>query len=188
VPTDAELDQLRAFVSRATSLLERRLLTSGGLDASWSINFNHATGLRFTAAEPDEEDLRSFMLDFRQFTMTGEPVHLGRIMNVLERRLTEVDLRDHLSEIRQQWQQAQRGVLGLNINDQSYRADRVLDLFVNGYYFHNDPAKRELLQSFGQIGQFLARRSFLDLIVDGVRVVAAVRGLILLADDRRALR
>lgn len=182
------VDDLRFVVSQAQQMLNRPLLTSNGLQGGFSMSFNHTTGLRFTAPEPDEDHFRSFMLDFRPFTMSGERIHLGRIMNVLEQYLTDTELRDAVRDVRRQWKLAQRGMVGLVINQRNYTADTVLSLFVNGYYFHHDSEKRELVESFGEIGKWLARRTFIDMMIDGVRVIAAIRNVILEAFARSALR
>lgn len=173
-----ETEQLRLFVFRAEQLLASRMLR-GGFDAGFSINFDRQTGLRFTATEPDEEDLRSFMLTFRQFTSPNEPVHLAKVCNLLEQRLNDAELREAVRGIRAEWKSAQRvGLMAVNIDSRDYKPEHVLDLFVNGYYFHNDAAKRDLLNSLGPVGQFLARRQFLNLVVDGVRVIGAVSHVI----------
>jgi hypothetical protein len=184
----AVVDDLRFFVSQAQQMLNRPLLTSNGLQGGFSLSFNHTTGLRFTAPEPDEEQFRSFMLDFRPFTMNSERIHLGRTMNLLEQYLSDTELRDAVREVRSQWKLAQRGMVGLVINERNYSADAVLSLFVNGYYFHHDSEKRELVESFGEIGKWLARRTFIDMVIDGVRVIAAIRNIILEAFTRSALR
>jgi hypothetical protein len=46
--------------------------------------------------EPDPDDLRSFLLTFRQFLMTSEPIYLYRIYNVLEQAISDDDLRVRL--------------------------------------------------------------------------------------------
>src|SRR4051812_45756963 len=105
--TAQDLDDLRAFMSRTKSLVNRRLITSGALDSGFSINFDRTSGIRLDALEPDEEDLRSFMTDFRPFTIPKERVHLGRTMNVLEQSLTDAELRAVLRDVRDGWKLAQ---------------------------------------------------------------------------------
>lgn len=83
-----KLDDLRTFEERASSLLRKRILASGGLRLGFSINFSEGSPPTFAAREVDEEDLYSFLMAFRPFTMQGERVHLMKIFNLLERHLT----------------------------------------------------------------------------------------------------
>ena len=186
IPSEV-IEDLRDFVGHAQQMLSRPLLTNDGLQGGFSMSFDHTTGLQFSAPEPNEEHFRSFMLDFRPFTARKERIYLGRVINLLDRHLTDTELRESLRELQAQWKRAQRGVLGLSIDAKDYAADDVLNLFVNGYYFHHDREKRAVVESFGEIGKWLARRNFIDLVVDGVRVVAYLRNIILDAFARSAL-
>lgn len=183
-----ELDNLRAFVSRAHALVNRRLVTSGGLDGGFSVNFDQTTGLRLLASHFDQEDMRAFLTDFRPFVMDGERVHLNRTMNVLDLSLTDSELRVALREIRAGWKAALQGVIGFQFNGDTYRADRTFDLIVNGFIFHDDAAKREVLDSVGGLGHFFMERQLLNLLCDGVRVIVGVSNVINEALDRRCLQ
>ena len=186
--TEAQVDDLRTFNARANSLLSRRILTSGGLSLEFSIKFAQNSPLQFMTREPDEEDLRSFLVDLRPFTMAKERVHLGRTMNLLNNHLTDVALRDAVRLARSDWKKAQRGVIRLTIDGQNYNAERVFDLLINGYWFHDDAAKRDLLEQIGPIGRLLARQQFIALLQDGIQVVAVTRNIVTAALHQSWLR
>jgi hypothetical protein len=65
--------------------------------------------MRFELRQPDEEELRSFLLTFRKFVSEREDVHLFPIHNMLEPLLTSEELRKYLREARSAW----KATLGL---------------------------------------------------------------------------
>lgn len=128
---------------------ERRLVREGigyRFRYSWD-----ATSRAFTyhGEEPDEEDLRSFMLIFRQFVSEGEPVHLRRVLNDCDRYLASEQLKEELRQARAAWDQVFRrpGNPRISVNGKDLTTEYVLDLWINGHYFHNDQAKARALNA-----------------------------------------
>lgn len=173
-----ELDQLNLFVTRTEELLNSRVIKSG-FNSNFTISFAEDREIKFTSEEPDEEDLRSFLLTFRQFVSDGEPVHIYRIYNVCQKRITSDELKGYLAEGRAEWKRSlAQGGFKLAWSDTEFQPEEVLDLYINGSYFHNDIAKREFLDKIAPHQKMLLRHVFLGLLIDGIRQVQFVSGII----------
>lgn len=81
-------DLVARFLTRARQLSELRFKLSTG--------------------QPDEDDLRSFLLTLRQFLMPSEPVFLFRMFNLAHKHLTSEELRTDLAASRKEWASFQR--------------------------------------------------------------------------------
>ena len=89
------LDQLGLFRDRAEELKNTRFIKDG-YSPNITIKLDRMEGSRFISKEPNEEDLRSFLLTFRQFVSPKEPVFLNRIYNLCQKAITSEMLRDYL--------------------------------------------------------------------------------------------
>lgn len=145
--------QLTLFMRRVNELRGRRLFKQGG-----PINISRETEdppqisvqIRF----PDEEDLRSFLLIFGQFVSQDAPVFVRKIYNLCFRALEPGDpLRELLAAWLQNWTQTGRQqTVGITLGDSSIPPGELANLWINGYYFHNDADKYERLkQLYGNL-------------------------------------
>jgi hypothetical protein len=150
------------------------------MDNTFSINWNHMQGLRISITQHDEEDLRSFLMGFRKFVSQGEPTHLDRIYNICRQSIRSDQLQEGLVQSRAAWRAAQRGG-GIKIvfNERNLTPTLVMDLLVNGYYFHNDSRKAAALQEIwpNPITQF----TFNNFLVDATRQVFYVGNVVAFA-------
>jgi hypothetical protein len=129
----SEDNKLSLFVERATELGNARLLKTGGLRTDWSVTFGPG-GTEATTYDPDEDDFRSYLLTFRQFVSDDEPIFVNRVASILWQRITDDEFR---------------------FNGERLRPEGLLDLWINGIYFHNDAAKAEKLKRLdGTAGTF----------------------------------
>jgi len=83
------LDQLGLFVDRVEQLRTTRAVR-GGLNSEMSINYHRMHGMQFRLTEPDEEDIRSFLLTFRQFVSEKEPVFVPSTYNICHKHISKV--------------------------------------------------------------------------------------------------
>jgi hypothetical protein len=159
--------ELERFVERANRLWQTRLIQNGfSVELSYAFRRRapslHTVEGRLT--QPHEEVLESFLMHFRPFVLQREPVYLSRVYNQLDRRLTNTARRDALRASRERWRKSQRH-LGLQffIDDLEITPELVIYLYINGYHFHDDPDKRERLETLtvGH-GQLLTRYVFLE--------------------------
>ena len=174
-------EQLELFNARVEELRNSRLIRKG-FNPAITISWDRMQGLRFQSEEPDEEDLRSFLLTFRQFISEGEPVFLNRICNLCLRSLTSDELKGYLVESREAWRQAQRSSgVKLIHNNQELTPEYVTDLWINGYYFHSDGDKLSRLKQLLPHEGMLVRNQFLSYLVDATRQVIYVGNVVTIA-------
>ena len=181
-------DQLELFLARADELASTRLLRAG-FNASFNINWDHAQGTIFQTHEPDEDDLRAFLLTFRQFISNDEPVYLFKIYSLCYQHITNEELKANLVESRRSWQQELRqGGIRLNLKGRDISPEEVTNLWVNGYYFHNDHEKMLMLKSLLPHEHMLVRHIFLDHMIEATRRVMYVGRIVNIALREGLLR
>ena len=130
--------------------------------------------------QPDEENLRSYLLDFRKFTMEGEPVFVHRVFNVAYRHITGEALVYHLTQARQQWKESMtRGEIAFLVNGHALPPEHVLDLWINGYYFHDDPEKARKLEALSNVP--LSRWLFINVLVRATQLLLYAAHLVKIA-------
>lgn len=174
-------DRLALYVERAQELEDCRLVRRG-FNPGLTIKWDRMSGLRFESREPDEEDLRSFLITFRQFISDDEPVYLNRIYNLCQQFLTGDDLKGYLVQARAAWKETQkRSGLRVVLNGRELTPEFVTDLWINGYYFHNDGEKRAVLKRLVPHERMLVRYCFLDFLVEATRQVLYVANVVRVA-------
>ncbi len=147
-------------------------------------------GFKIQSHQPAEEDLRSCLVTLRQFLMDKEPVFILRIYNIAQLHLASDELRKHLQDSRRLLSKFQKqGPLRVEINGKELTPERITDLWINGYYFHNDADFRtiENLASSGP-GGALARHLFLDYITEAAKQIFYVGNVLRCADAHELLR
>jgi hypothetical protein len=175
-----DAERLRLFVRRADELRETRMMrttTSVGM----TLSFNQAEGTKVALTQPDEDDLRSTLLTLRQSVMKNEPVYLHRIHNLCYRYTTSEVLRGYLREARSQWTQSvekSAGGMRLVLNGQDWSPEFVADVYINGYYFHNNEGKADLLARLGNPERALSKYQFLNFVVETASQVLVVSNII----------
>jgi hypothetical protein len=183
----SECEQLELFVARASDLENSRLLRND-FNPSFSIRWDRVQGLRFESTEPDEEDLRSFLLTLRQFISNDEPIYLFKVYNLCHQHITSDELKGYLIEARQAWsQQLKQGGIRLIVNGQEISPEYITNLWINGYYFHNDPVKMRTLRSLLPHERTLIRQVFLDHMAEATRQVLYVAFIIRVASKESLL-
>lgn len=171
-------EQLELFVAKARELEDGRLFRNDPTH-SFSMRWNRVEGLQFASREPNEEDLRSFLLTFRQFISNDEPIYLFRIYNLCQQHLTSDAFKGYLIESRKIWKrQLQKGGFYLTYNGREVTPEQVTDLWINGYYFHNDPSKLRMLRNLLPHEQMVLRFLFLEHILASAQQVMYVSFII----------
>ena len=171
-------DQLELFVARVDELRDTRLLLKG-FHTGFTINWNKISGMQFISRQPDEEDLRSFLLTFRQFVSDKEPVFLNRIYNMSQQYLCELTFRDFLRKSREFWKKSQKNSgMTLISNGKELTPEYVTDLWINGFYFHSDINKINILKRQIPTERILTKQQFYNFITDATRSVLYVGNLV----------
>lgn len=165
-------ETLELFVARAEELQHSRLLVNG-FSPSLSMNWDRVSGLRFENNDPEEEDLRSYLITFRKFIAPGEPLYLFKIYNICLQYLLGDKLRDNLVEARLAWKkQLRNGGFRLIFNDRDINPEYIANLWINGFYFHDEPEKYRKLKSLLPHESMLVRHVFLDHVLEATRQIA----------------
>ena len=168
------------FLERAKELVQTNLAKSG-LSIRHNIHYEKDSGLSTEFEEPNENDLRSYLLTFRQFISEGEPIFIGRIYNLCARCLTDDELKRDAADARQYWHLAQRhNGMKLIVNGREYTASEVCDWFINGQYFHNDPEHRAKIKEMERfpLDREIFRFHFLNFVIEASRHAMYLRNLI----------
>ena len=170
--------------------MNRRVVQSKSLAVNMHLSFDRSKGMRLESQEPDEEDLRSFLMDFRMFISEKEPIFIPRIRSLIEQGLdASSPLLPALRKSKKLWsQQYKSGLLRLELNGKHYSPEEILDLWINGYYFHNDRAKRMVLEGLIGPGQVLTRQGLFNVALDGLNYVAYLRSVILTVRNQGLIR
>ena len=140
-------ERLKLYVERVNELLQCRFARQG-MKYQYQIEWDaESQAMKYTADEPDEDDLRSFLLLFRHFVSDREPVFVERIFNDCFRFLSNDHLKGELQKAKSHWKQLlyRAGVMEVIVDEKTLSGEYVLNLWINGHYFHNDTEKREEL-------------------------------------------
>jgi hypothetical protein len=173
-------ERLELFGQRVIELNERRLVRAG-MNSHLTISWDAASSLlRYQAIEPDEEDLRSFLLVFRQFVSDKEPVFISRVFNDCLRFLGSDQLKEQLKKAQDEWKHFYKvGAFGLVINNRNLAGEYVLDLWINGYYFHNDSDKAAELRKYIATSDIpLIRTQFLSVLTSLTQIILYVGSVV----------
>jgi hypothetical protein len=122
---------------------------------------------------PDEEDLRSYLVTFRQFISPGEPVYFNGIYNIAFKRLKpNTQLREILIEVRQGWREVlKHNGIGIRFNEQELSPEVVADLWINGHYFHNDDDKYATLARALNLSLGFIQANFMQFIIQATSLI-----------------
>jgi hypothetical protein len=172
------VDQLRLFVHRADELRQTRLVRTSGLNCDFSFHFDQKS-FAYTFPLIDEDDLRSFLLTFRQFVMPGEPVFIRRVHNIACQHITSDELRAAMRGAGKAWSGTLRSCgFALNIHGRAITPEHVLDLYINGHYFHTDEQKRAELNGYGMPDRLLVKTQLLNFLVRATMAIVHTRHIL----------
>lgn len=174
-------EQLGLFRFRAKQLEEARLLRNSA-SFGLTIRASSTEGMSFSSQEPDEEDLRSFLLSFRQFILNDDPVYLFKIYNLCQKHITSDKLKKYLVQSREAWKKGlKKGGINLIFNEREITPEYVIDLWINGWYFHNDIEKLTKLQRLLPHEHMLVRQHFLSSLLEATWHVLYVAHIVTVA-------
>jgi hypothetical protein len=172
---------LDLFVARVRELLDCRLVTTGGLDASFQIRYSDGAS-SFQQTEIDEEYLRSFLLTFRKFVSNDEAIFVRKVANLLFQEMPGDHERELLKSARDRYTNAmEHGTVRFELNGTYFTPEQSLSHWINGRYFHDDPVKAERLieQTANPIAEKMTKRSFMEVLVEVTVYVKYLRELVI---------
>ena len=177
----AARDRLEVFVHRARELRDRGLARTALAQLNFTISWDSASQLlRYATPRIDEEDLRSFLLAFRHFISKGEPAYIERILNDCMRMLRSDHYRRELGKSRDEWKSSfqRMGPIAVTINERKLTGEYLLDLWINGVYFHNDGHKAAELHRLIGASFPLVKTKFLETLATLTQVIYYVTSVV----------
>lgn len=167
--TDRE--KLELFVDKVNELRDTTLMRKNGLRYDFNLKGERDKPVEFRLEEPDEGELRDYLMTFRRF-VSNEDVSLNHILNICQKRLTNVEKKQQLSTVRQLWSETrQHSRLKLVMNGKEVSAEEISDMWLNGRYFHDDLDHRELLDSLPPLIYTDLRAKFLNFVIQASRII-----------------
>jgi len=100
---------------------------------------------------PSEKDIKSFLIDFRPFVLQKEAVHIPTLCNrvILEiKDMSEYsDLLKKISDFIKNWNNfcnnTNIGGIAVKYNNEKMKVKEIIDLWLNGKYFHPTDIKKK---------------------------------------------
>jgi hypothetical protein len=168
-------EDLDTFLERAARLLRTDLVTSGHVPFTTKLSFRTGEPLRVTNSQPSEDRIFAFVGVLRPLITQGDRASMHRMFNLCERELRSRARREALRDLRRDWRAKQRqGEIRLVVNDADLRPDRLADLLINGWYFHDEPRKRKELQQLVPEFAMFAHHVFYAYVMDCAEVATVV--------------
>lgn len=165
-------ERLDLFVERTVELLNEPAVHDFNLDIGFTLNADEGQPVTSEFRQPPEPLLRSFLMTFRQFVSSGDPLHVNGVHNLLFQHVSGDTMKAKLTARRDTWQRSRQvGAMRLELNGQTLEPADALDLWINGHYFHNDYRKAAELRRLAGLDGALVRHAALDLVVEGTRYV-----------------
>lgn len=177
-------EQVDLFLAKVDGLVDSALVKSG-FSPGFSLTAKEGQPAELLVRQPDETQLKAFLMDFRHFILNDEPVNVGKVFNLCFRLCAEGELKTLMRETNKRWKAA-RGVGSIEfvvdeMQDQ-LRPDFLLDLYINGLYFHTDDEKAKKLEQLRATGLAFDRHIFFE------HLWATLQYLIILRNQIRAAR
>jgi hypothetical protein len=170
--TDFEV--LKLFVKRAEELRTSTFIQKGFVP-SLQVERSGTAPANTIISEPDENDFRSFLLTYRQFISNKEPIYIYKVFKLCGKHITDPTGRRLFASARGKWKALERGgTLQLVENGRKIPSTEIQDLWINGYYFHNDPDKSRRLNTLSNGFQKAFRYQFLAHVYEATRVILYV--------------
>jgi len=165
----------------------RRAITGPTIEAGFTLHFGRFEGPAVETQLGDEDDVRSLMADLRKFLAPGEDVYFHRIANIVERAVTDEEMREANRHNREGWKIVRTE--GLVRSEPHNRTPETwFDLIVNGEVFHDDEAKRAEFESLPEDLQAIGRATVNAMLFRMLQVLWPERNLVTAAFERGAFR
>jgi hypothetical protein len=145
------LQGIQTFLSTVEELKERPFILEGLYEYHFHISVDERGGqITCEMQEGNQEHFRSFLLTFRKFILNDEPSNVDWVLNTCRRFVLEEkkELIEALDRLKTIWRYRYReGVIKMRTRGLDLTPEYVLDLWLNGQYFHCDnPQKNQELK------------------------------------------
>lgn len=160
-----------------------------GLSSNMTIKFD-GSEVRFETEWPEEDDLRSFLLTFRQFVMPREDLFLDHIFNTCYQKLIDIKMKERLAEARKAWKKINKrsGLVILTHKGKTFTPREVVNLWLSGSYFHKDEEKRAVLKELPYSQLMMFKHQFMLFLLQATRIICHVEKNVEMALNNGLLR
>ena len=138
-------ERLKSFLECVEELKARPFTLQGRYDFHFHITCGKEAGeTSCEIHEADQETLRSFLLVFRKFLLDKESANIDRTLKTCLKfaRPEQTELKEALKQLKTDWNyQYRKGMVQMTSKNIKLTPEKVLDLWLNGAYFHSDPEK-----------------------------------------------
>jgi hypothetical protein len=182
-----DLEAVRLFLDRAARV-ESSTVVRHSVGTHLTVNWSVGQPWTWTTTEPTPDVLKSLLMDLRPLVVPGESINLRAIFSIGERRLQKDEHRRALREGATAWNNAHRqGAIALKVNERDLSPERVMDLWINGYYFHEEPRKRAELEALVPEAGILTRHMFMEFVYRSIECVIWTASVLRAAKEKGAL-
>lgn len=182
---DNNLESLKAFHRKAQELREHEDFFK---KISINLKFGDGKG-EIDRNFPDPKTIKALLVDFRPFTLEKEGVNFLRICKTICDKRNNVDtlLVDKTNEAKIIWVRLLDtgktnplvGGIGFNAFGKNFKQGEILDLWLNGKYFHPSDQKKQKYKELERVSM----HPFSDLLeIDFIDTVQRMSGLIFWLD------
>lgn len=145
------IKKLQLFKKQTSKL---RLNADFFKNLSWSLEYKQDEGVKtYFKSRPDDQAVKSTLLDLRPFLLEGEPVNFYHICNLLHQNLVDPELLNKLKQTREAWsillerrKQGPPGGVRLIIEEKDILSEENLNFWLYGEYFHLEEKKIKVLE------------------------------------------
>jgi hypothetical protein len=171
--TLSDEERLRLFFVRWLEMFHSRAFQSG-LKFSYNIKGSPANGITYSLKEPDLEDFRSFLMVFRKFVSEKSPIFIPKIYNLVERLIPDAEFKAVFREARQIFNEVQQNSgcnISITTDGEILTQQYVIDMWMNGYYFHDDDEKIKTLERLESFQRDATKVIFTDYVIEISRII-----------------
>ena len=167
------------YLRKAEELRMEPAVQQGHFNIALSLKFEAGGPLTARSKEPDETLFRSFLMTFRMFVSNDEPVYVNRVHNVLWANIRSDELKGDMQRAAEKWKRSCHvGALQIVTGEGPKAPSHLMDIWINGWYFHNDRRKTFAVGCLMASGIPFARHAFLNHVLDATNYVFFVAQVI----------
>jgi|WetSurMetagenome_2_1015567.scaffolds.fasta_scaffold115946_1 hypothetical protein len=155
-----ERQSLKLFHNRVGRIWATRIIKENLLGSEIKMTFHRNGEMKAESVFPSEDDLCSFLVHLRPFILQEDPIYYHKIIKILRGRLSiggccRICLNEYLSTIN--INEIKPSLIvntifkennSVKLKTAEYTSNDIFNLYLNGYYFHNDIQKLNKLNSF----------------------------------------
>ena len=181
------LEHLTRFVMTVDDF-EKTPLMLKRFSSQFTMNYNNERqSLNWIFNQPEDNDLRASLLHLRSFICSdNDPFNISNIYNFCYKRILSLESKQRLGDLRKKWKKSLKD-WGLNgfkfvFNNQTFTPKDITNLYINGFYFHNDFEKMKIIEAMGGTpAEALSITIMIGLMEDAIVQVEFLKNFILTA-------